>query len=36
MRKIFAIIGALFAGGLAIVSSTIPDAAARGAGASLN
>ncbi len=29
MRKIFAIMGALIAGGLAIVSTTVPDAAAR-------
>jgi hypothetical protein len=29
MRKLFVIMGALIAGGLAIVSSTIPDAAAR-------
>jgi hypothetical protein len=29
MRKLLAIIGALIAGGLAIVSTTVPDAAAR-------
>ena len=29
MRKIFAIMGALIAGGLAIVSSTVPQATAQ-------